>query len=130
MDHLEDTIKDMDVKYYIPEKIICAGLNYLSHIAEQDWHFPDKPVLFTRAKSCFTKGGDNIVYPPKVKVDKYWCSIHNKSVKFDIPGVVLFFTGHISADFIWYLFEILADRGGCLTRVFYKLTYYYLVLKC
>ncbi len=38
----------------------------------------------------------------------WWISIGAafiiKSVKFNIPGVVSFFTGHISADFIWYLF--------------------------
>jgi threonine/homoserine/homoserine lactone efflux protein len=38
----------------------------------------------------------------------WWISIGAafiiKSVKFDIGGVTAFYTGHISADFIWYLF--------------------------
>jgi threonine/homoserine/homoserine lactone efflux protein len=38
----------------------------------------------------------------------WWISIGAafiiKSVKFNIGGVTAFFTGHISADFIWYLF--------------------------
>lgn len=38
----------------------------------------------------------------------WWISIGAafiiKSVKFDVGGVTAFFTGHISADFIWYLF--------------------------
>jgi len=38
----------------------------------------------------------------------WWISIGAafiiKSVKFDAGGVTAFFTGHISADFIWYLF--------------------------
>ena len=38
----------------------------------------------------------------------WWISIGAafiiKSVKFDLGGVTAFFTGHISADFIWYFF--------------------------
>jgi threonine/homoserine/homoserine lactone efflux protein len=38
----------------------------------------------------------------------WWISIGAafmlKSVKFNIPGISLFYIGHISADFIWYLF--------------------------
>ena len=67
MDYSEDTIKDMDIKNYIPGKIICIGQNYRSHIAEQDGRFPDKPVLFAKARSCIIRDGEEIVYPPEVK---------------------------------------------------------------
>jgi len=67
MDYTEDDLKNMDIKNYIPGKIICVGQNYRSHIAEQDGRFPDKPVLFAKARSCIIKDGDNIVYPPEVK---------------------------------------------------------------
>lgn len=56
-----------DVKTYIPGKIICVGMNYRSHIEEQDGRFPGKPVLFAKAKSCIIKNGEYIVYPPEVK---------------------------------------------------------------
>ena len=67
MDYSEDAIKDIDIKNYIPGKIICVGMNYRSHVVEQDGRFPDKPVLFAKARSCIIKDGDNIVYPPEVK---------------------------------------------------------------
>jgi 2-keto-4-pentenoate hydratase/2-oxohepta-3-ene-1,7-dioic acid hydratase in catechol pathway len=56
-----------DIKTYIPGKIICIGMNYRSHIKEQDGRFPTKPVLFSKASSCIIKNGDNIIYPREVK---------------------------------------------------------------
>jgi len=58
---------DVDIKTYTPGKIICIGMNYKSHIKEQDGRFPDKPVLFSKAKSSVIKNGEDIVYPPEVK---------------------------------------------------------------
>ena len=43
------------------------GMNYRSHVEEQDGRFPSKPVLFAKARSCVIKDGDNIIYPPEVK---------------------------------------------------------------
>lgn len=57
----------LDISTYVPNKIICVGMNYKSHIKEQDGRFPDKPVLFSKAKSCVIKNGENIVYPTEVK---------------------------------------------------------------
>ena len=56
-----------DINTYVPGKIICVGMNYRSHIQEQDGRFPKKPVLFSKAKSCIIKNGENIIYPPEVK---------------------------------------------------------------
>ncbi len=56
-----------DISTYAPGKIICVGMNYRSHIQEQDGRFPKKPVLFSKAKSCIIKNGENIIYPPEVK---------------------------------------------------------------
>lgn len=56
-----------DIKTYIPGKIICVGMNYRSHIEEQDGRFPVKPVLFAKARSCIIKNGENILYPLKWK---------------------------------------------------------------
>lgn len=55
--------KKFDIKTYIPGKIVCVGMNYRSHIKEQDGRFPSSPVLFCKATSAVVKNGDNIVYP-------------------------------------------------------------------
>src|SRR4030042_4150352 len=57
----------LDISTYAPGKIICVGMNYGSHIQEQDGRFPKKPVLFSKAKSCIIKNEENIIYPPEVK---------------------------------------------------------------
>ncbi len=56
-----------EIKNYIPGKVICVGMNYKSHIMEQDGRFPKKPVLFSKAKSCIIKNKENIIYPREVK---------------------------------------------------------------
>ncbi len=56
-----------DISTYTPGKIVCVGMNYRSHIKEQDGRFPKKPVLFSKARSCIIKNNENIIYPPEVK---------------------------------------------------------------
>jgi acylpyruvate hydrolase len=56
-----------DINTYIPGKIICVGMNYKSHIREQDGRFPDKPVLFSKANSCIIKNKEYIICPSEVK---------------------------------------------------------------
>lgn len=56
-----------DMQTYMPGKIICVGMNYRSHIKEQDGRFPEKPVLFSKATSCVIKNNENIIYPSEVK---------------------------------------------------------------
>lgn len=67
MNHSEDISDNVDINTFIPGKIICVGMNYRSHIEEQDGRFPAKPVLFAKARSCIIKDRDNIVYPPEVR---------------------------------------------------------------
>ncbi len=55
----------IDIKTFIPGKIICVGMNYKSHILEQDGRFPEKPVLFAKSNSSIIKNGENIIYPPQ-----------------------------------------------------------------
>lgn len=57
---------EFEINSYKPGKIICAGMNYKSHISEQDGRFPDKPVLFCKANSCIIKDGNDIIYPAGV----------------------------------------------------------------
>ncbi len=56
-----------DINTYIPSKIVCIGMNYKSHIDEQDGRFPKKPVLFAKARSCIIKNRENIIYPREVE---------------------------------------------------------------
>lgn len=56
-----------DINTYIPGKIVCVGMNYKSHIEEQDGRFPKKPVLFAKARSCVIKNRENIIYPREVE---------------------------------------------------------------
>jgi len=57
----------IDMKTYIPGKIICVGMNYRSHVDEQDGRFPASPILFAKANSCVIRDGDDIIYPMEVK---------------------------------------------------------------
>ena len=99
MDHSEDILNEMDMKTYIPGKIICVVQNYLSHIAEQDGRFPAGPGLFAKARSCIIKDMDNIVYPPEVKELDYeveLAAVIGKKAKGikegDVPGYIYGYT--------------------------------------
>jgi 2-keto-4-pentenoate hydratase/2-oxohepta-3-ene-1,7-dioic acid hydratase in catechol pathway len=50
-----------------PTKIICLGLNYRSHAAEQKREPPDHPILFAKAPSALTGPYDEIVIRPSVE---------------------------------------------------------------
>jgi len=60
----DENIKiDFNIDTYKPGKIICVGMNYNSHIKEQDGRFPTKPVLFCKASSSLIKNNETIVKP-------------------------------------------------------------------
>lgn len=46
-----------------PGKIICIGLNYRGHAAEQDKPWPAQPLLFAKARSALAGPDDDIVLP-------------------------------------------------------------------
>ncbi|QRP50658.1 fumarylacetoacetate hydrolase family protein [Amycolatopsis sp. FDAARGOS 1241] len=53
-----------------PDKIICVGLNYLTHVGETGRALPEYPVLFTKFASSLVGPDDDIVLPPEsVQVD-------------------------------------------------------------
>jgi 2,4-didehydro-3-deoxy-L-rhamnonate hydrolase len=53
-----------------PEKIICVGLNYADHAAEQDVSIPKEPVLFGKFPNSIIGPGEPIEVPEAVeKVD-------------------------------------------------------------
>jgi len=63
-------MKDKDrfnIRTYSPQKIICVGMNYHSHIKEQDGRFPSKPVLFAKSSNALIKDGDEIIYPSQTR---------------------------------------------------------------
>jgi 2-keto-4-pentenoate hydratase/2-oxohepta-3-ene-1,7-dioic acid hydratase in catechol pathway len=49
-----------------PSKIVCVGLNYKDHAAEQDKPLPPEPLLFIKPPSAVIGPGDPIRLPPGV----------------------------------------------------------------
>ena len=46
-----------------PDKILCIGLNYMTHIRETGRDAPQKPAIFTRYPSSLVGHGDKMVRP-------------------------------------------------------------------
>jgi len=49
-----------------PGKIVCVGLNYRDHAAEQGAELPEAPLLFAKFTTALIGPGDAIVIPPIV----------------------------------------------------------------
>lgn len=54
-----------------PDKIVCVGLNYLSHVGETGRDLPTYPVLFTKFASSLIGPNDDIVAPPESEMVDY-----------------------------------------------------------
>src|SRR5690349_19087546 len=54
-----------------PDKIICVGLNYLSHVGETGRDLPTYPVLFTKFASALIGANDDILVPPESNAIDY-----------------------------------------------------------
>ncbi|MEM2318628.1 MAG: fumarylacetoacetate hydrolase family protein, partial [Candidatus Bathyarchaeia archaeon] len=50
-----------------PPKIICLGLNYGDHAAEQNAQIPDEPVIFFKPRTAIIGPNENIIKPKFVK---------------------------------------------------------------
>lgn len=50
-----------------PPKIVCLGLNYRDHAAEQDAALPDEPIIFMKPHTTIIGPQENIVKPKFVK---------------------------------------------------------------
>jgi acylpyruvate hydrolase len=48
-----------------PDKILCVGLNYRSHVGETGRELPNYPVLFAKFASSLIGASDDIVLPPE-----------------------------------------------------------------
>lgn len=47
-----------------PSKIVCVGLNYQDHAAEQKKPLPAEPLIFIKPSTCVIGPGEPIVLPP------------------------------------------------------------------
>jgi 2-keto-4-pentenoate hydratase/2-oxohepta-3-ene-1,7-dioic acid hydratase in catechol pathway len=54
-----------------PSKIICLGLNYADHAAEQGKTAPDYPMMFAKGPNSLAGDGDVTPYPPGVEQYDY-----------------------------------------------------------
>lgn len=53
-----------------PSKIVCIGLNYADHAAEQDEDVPDRPMLFLKPPNTVAGPGDDVTLPAgKERID-------------------------------------------------------------
>jgi 2-keto-4-pentenoate hydratase/2-oxohepta-3-ene-1,7-dioic acid hydratase in catechol pathway len=55
---------DVDVLAPVePTKLVCVGLNYVDHAAEQDKDVPDRPMFFLKPPNTVAAHGDTITLP-------------------------------------------------------------------
>ncbi|HMK11047.1 MAG TPA: fumarylacetoacetate hydrolase family protein, partial [Acidimicrobiales bacterium] len=53
-----------------PDKVLCVGLNYRSHILETGSQLPTHPTLFSKFTSALIGANDDVMLPPESeKVD-------------------------------------------------------------
>lgn len=71
-----EKISKKDVEKYLspltnPDKVICVGMNYFDHCAEQNLPVPKDPLLFNKFPSCIIGPYDDLIYP-KVTDELDW----------------------------------------------------------
>ncbi len=54
-----------------PSKIVCVGLNYMSHATEFKMPIPEEPILFIKPPSAVLAPSGEIIYPPSSKQVDY-----------------------------------------------------------
>lgn len=54
-----------------PEKILCVGLNYQTHLDECKMEFPDYPVIFSKFNNALAAHGEEIVLPKSAEKFDY-----------------------------------------------------------
>lgn len=50
-----------------PSKIVCVGLNYVTHAEESEMNLPAEPVLFLKSTTALCGAYDNLILPPESK---------------------------------------------------------------
>ena len=71
-----NTVKLADVKLLAPitspDKVLCIGMNYADHCAEQNMPVPTEPVVFNKFPSCIVGPGADIKLPAEVTSQLDW----------------------------------------------------------
>ncbi|XP_005089974.1 fumarylacetoacetate hydrolase domain-containing protein 2 [Aplysia californica] len=50
-----------------PDKLLCIGMNYVDHCAEQNLPVPTEPIVFSKFNSSITGPTDDVPYPDETK---------------------------------------------------------------
>lgn len=50
-----------------PDKLMCIGMNYVDHCAEQNLPVPTEPIIFSKFNNTITGPTDDIPYPDETK---------------------------------------------------------------
>ena len=58
-----------------PDKIVCVGLNYRSHILETGRELPDHPTLFAKFRQSLIGANDDIVKPAETEAFDWECEL-------------------------------------------------------
>ena len=70
------SVKLADVKLLAPitcpDKVLCIGMNYVDHCAEQNVPVPTEPVVFNKFPSCIVGPGADIELPAEVTSQLDW----------------------------------------------------------
>jgi 2-keto-4-pentenoate hydratase/2-oxohepta-3-ene-1,7-dioic acid hydratase in catechol pathway len=69
VEHASSSINEVTLLAPIasPPKIVCLGLNYQDHAAEQNAAIPDEPIIFIKPHTTIIGPDENIVKPSSVK---------------------------------------------------------------
>ncbi len=116
--------------------LLYLGADILISIIKKRFIIDFKSIIHARTMNV-RSGGIKILKGMLVSLmNPYWyiwwitigAAFIIKSVKYDISGVTAFYTGHISADFIWYLFIGLLISTG--RRFFNQKVYNGILIAC
>lgn len=64
---------DIRAPIYDPQKLVCVGLNYRDHCAEQGVKVPGEPVVFSKFNTAIIGPNSTIELPSIVKVKMNIC---------------------------------------------------------
>lgn len=81
-----------------PPKIVCLGLNYRDHAAEQNVAIPDEPIIFIKPHTTIVGPDENIVKPSFVKKLDYEAElaiiIEKKAKNVSVSGAKSYIFGY------------------------------------
>lgn len=103
-----------------PGKIICAGANYLAHVAESNINVPEFPIYFPKYQSSLAAHNEAIVPPSISKQIDYeveLVAIIGKQAKISLKKKLLIMYLAILLEMIYRLVNYnSADFSGCMEK--------------